>query len=130
MHHDRSRLEQILHDPASTPEEKAAAQAALDSQAGPVGVHEQTSWMLQQLGGERITDLTENDYERYCVAHFVKPSDPIVREFRYWIEPEDSTLKLIGMSRREWWTVTHDQAKAANRPDAQAHARRELETRL
>jgi len=124
---ERNQLEAILNDAASTPAEKAAARAALDGQADPVSIHEQTSWMLQQLGREQIEDLTEADYERHCVTHFVKPSDPIVREFRFWIPPSTEFLSTIGMTLREWWTAILDLATAANRPDTQAHARRKLQ---
>jgi hypothetical protein len=123
---ERSQLQAVIDDPASTEQEKAAAQAALDSQADPIPIHEQTSWMLQQLGRERIEDLTEADYEKFCVAHCVKQTDPIVREFRYWIAPGDSMLELIGMTRAEWWTAIRNQTITANREDAQAHARRKL----
>ncbi len=127
---ERSQLEAILNDPASTPEEKAAAQKALGTQADPIAVHDDTRAMLAALNVARIEDLKEEIYERYCVAHFVKQTDPIVREFRYWIAPDDSTLELIGMTRRDYWTAIHEAAKAASRSDAQAHARRELETQL
>jgi hypothetical protein len=123
---ERIQLEAILSDPASTPQEKTAAQAALDSQADPIPLHEQTAWMLQQLGRERIEDLTEDDYERYCIAHLVRSSDPICKEFRYWIPPDEKFLACIAMSKREWWTAILKMALAANRPDAQTHARRKL----
>src|SRR5258708_2347576 len=124
---DRHSLEIILNDPASTTEEKAAAQTALDSHADPVAVHDDTRAMLAALKVERIADLNEEIFERHCVAHFVKQTDPIVPEFRYWIAPDDSTLKLIGMTRRDWWETIHKMAVAANRPDVQAHARRKLQ---
>jgi len=123
---ERSQLEAILNDPASTPAEKTAAQAALDGQADPVGVHDHARMMLAALNVERIADLNEETYERYCVAHFVKHSDPIVREFRYWLAPSFAFLDAIGLSRRDYWTAMHDAAKAANRPDVQAHVRDKL----
>ncbi len=72
---------------------------------------------------ERVADLDEEIYERYCVAHFVKHTDPLVREFRFWVAPSFSFLDAIGLSRRDYWTAIHDAAKVANRPDVQAHAR-------
>jgi len=124
---ERNQLEAILNDAASTPAEKAAAQAALGTHSGPVAIHDATRAMLAALKVDRIADLNEEIYERYCVAHFVKPSDPVVREFRYWMAPDDKFLACIGMSPREWWTAIRNQAAAANRPDAQAHARRKLQ---
>ena len=128
---DRNQLEAILNDPASTPEEKAAAQKALGTQADPfsVAVHVDTRTMLAALKVERIADLNEEIYERHCAAHFIKDGDLIVREFRFWVAPSLTFLDAIGMTRREWWKAIHDAAKVANRPEAQAHARHELETR-
>src|SRR5882724_8373627 len=125
---ERSQLEAILNDPASTPEEKAAAQKALGTQADPfsVAVHDDTHTMLGALKVGRVADLNEEIYERYCVAHFVKPSDRIVRKFRYWIPPSASFLNTIGMTFREWWKAILDLAVGSNRFDAQEHARRKL----
>ena len=125
---ERSQLEAILNDPASTPEEKAAAQKALGTQAEPfsVAVHDDTRTMLAALKIERVADLNEEIYERHCIAHCVKHTDPIVTEFRYWIPPSAEVLELIGMSLRGYWQAVYDRAAGANRPDAQAHARRVL----
>src|SRR6267142_3689166 len=121
--HDKN-LEAILHDPASTAAEKAAAQTALHGHADPLFAHEQTRWMLTQLGNQRIDELTEADYERYCVQHLTKPFDPVVDEFRYWFAPDDDFLELIGMTLRGYWQAVYERATAASRPDAQMHARR------
>jgi len=126
---ERNSLQAIVDDPASTLAEREAAEKALGAQADPVAVHDATHAMLAALKVERITDLNEEIYERHCVAHFIKDGDLIVREFRFWVAPSLAFLDAIGMTRCEWWEAIHDAAKAANRPDAQAHARHELETR-
>src|SRR5258707_4240163 len=128
MHeHDRSKMEQIINDPASTAEEKAAAEAALDAQADPVAADDDTRAMLAALKVERIADLNEEMYERYCVAHCTKQSDPIVTESRYWITPSAEFLELIGLTLRGYWQAVDERATAAGSPDAQAHTRTKLQ---
>ena len=132
-------LTEVMQDPTRSERERQiatralqaanvnATDAALGAAPDPHVMADDTRMMLAALKVERIADLNEEIFERHCVAHFVKQTDPIVREFRYWIAPDDSTLKLIGMTRRDWWETIHKMAVAANRPDVQAHARRKLQ---
>ncbi|MGB6499417.1 MAG: hypothetical protein WBF09_20640 [Candidatus Acidiferrum sp.] len=61
-----------------------------------------TCAMLATLKVERIADLNEDAYERHCVTQCVKPSDPIVREFRRWVPPSEAFLDNIGMTLADW----------------------------
>jgi len=124
---NRSQLEAVIHDPASTPKEKAAAKAALGAPDldVPQDLHPDTRKLLDAMQVERVTDLTEIAFERYHKTHQLKANDPMVREFWYWLlSPE--CLRLLGMTPREWWRNTCDLAVADKRPDAEAFARRKL----
>jgi hypothetical protein len=123
---ERSQLQAVIDNLASTPQERAAAQAALDGHADPVALHSDTRMMLAALKVERIADLNEEICQRHCAAHCVRHTDGFVKEFRYWIPPDDKFLACIGMSRRDWWNGVLDMAVSANRPYAVAHARRKL----
>jgi hypothetical protein len=130
-------LTEVLRDPARSEKERGIAARALQAAnvsadvavvaaPDPQVMTDDTRMMLAALRVGRIADLDEDIYERYCIAHCVKPSDPIVKEFRFWIPPPATFLSTIGMTLREWWEAILDLAVAANRPDAQAHARRQL----
>jgi len=126
----------VLQDPARSQKDRdiaaralRAANASADvlvAAPDPQEMTEATRMMLAALKVERIADLNEDTFERYCVAHFVKPSDPLVKEFRFWIPPSAAFLSTIGMTLPEWWRTIFDLAVTANRPDAQAHARQQL----
>lgn len=128
-------LTEVLQDPARSEKDRAIAARALRAANGSANVFvaadpkvmtDTTRAMLVALKVERIADLNEDIFERYCIVHCVRVSDPIVKEFRYWIPPGAEFLSLIGMTLREWWKAIHELAVTANRPDAQAHARRQL----
>jgi hypothetical protein len=122
--HDRN-LEAIINDPASTQEEKAAAQAALRQVEH--DLHEDTRKLLDVLKVKSIADLNEGIFERYVSTHSVRSNDWIVKEFRFWIPPDDSFLAIMGMSIADWWLTVHRIAAVANRPDAEAYARRKMQ---
>jgi hypothetical protein len=61
--HDKN-MEAILNDPASTQEEKTAAQAALHGQADPV-VHLQAE-LLQTLAKPELVSVSYFDIHRFC----------------------------------------------------------------
>ncbi len=112
---DKDSLTLILNDPLSSAEEKAQAQRELealdghadDGLADSFPVHDATRMILAALNVERVEDLNEEIYERYCVAHSVRDTDPIVREFRYWVPPCERTLWLLTNQDRvgglRWW---------------------------
>src|SRR5713226_8392088 len=111
-------LTEVLRDPARSEKDRGIAARALRAvnasadvlvaAPDPQGMTDTTRAMLAALKVERIAELNEDIYERYCVAHFVKPSDPIVQEFRYWIPPSAAFLSTIGMTLREWWGAILD----------------------
>ena len=122
---NRTQLQAILDDPASTPAEKGAASKALAVNT-PHELHPDTVRMLETLRVKTIGDLSEGIFERYVATHGVRSTDPIVKEFRFWIPPDDSFLANIGMSVGDWWLTIHRIATAANRADAADHARRKM----
>lgn len=130
-------LTEVMRDPARSDRDRGIASRALEAAnvnatdaalgaADPHVMADDTRTMLAALKVERIADLNEDIYERHCIAHCVKHTDPIVTEFRYWIPPSAEFLDNIGMSSRGYWQAVYDRAAGANRPDAQAHARRVL----
>src|SRR5258707_2604656 len=131
-------LTEVMQDPTRSERERQiatralqaanvnATDAALGAAPDPHVMADDTRMMLAALKVERIADLNEDIYERHCIAHCVKHTDPIVTEFRYWIPPSAEVLELIGLTLRGYWQAVYDRAAGANRPDAQAHARRVL----
>jgi hypothetical protein len=62
--HDKDKLEAILNDPASTAEEKAAAQAALGQEADPVErLHAE---LLQAVAKLDLSGVSFFDVQRFC----------------------------------------------------------------
>ena len=132
MQDDKASLTLILSDPNSSLEEKQQARReldALDGQADSFPVHDATLAMLAALKVERVEDLTEAIFEQHCAAHSVTSTDPIVREFRYWVPPCERTLWLLTNQDRvgglRWWWENVARIWG-ERPDVKAHARARL----
>src|SRR5258708_7478176 len=65
MHeHDRSKLEQIINDPASTAEERAAAQSALGEEADPV--ERLQAELLQTVCKVNLSAVSFFDVQQFC----------------------------------------------------------------
>lgn len=122
-----NELQEILNNPAVSAEQKARARAALGVAADPEAMHEDTRKMLDALKVKSIADLNEGIFERYVATHSIRASDWIVKEFRYWIPPDDSFLAIMGMSIADWWLTVHRIAAAANRLDAATYAKRQMQ---
>ncbi len=134
---DRDSLTRIVNDPNSSTEEREQAQRELDAldghaddgEGGSFPVHDATRMILAALNVEGVEDLNEAIYERYCIAHSVRDTDPIVREFRYWVPPCERTLWLLTNQDRigglRWWWGNVLKI-CGDREDVKANARREL----
>ena len=125
---ERSQLEAILSDPASTPAEVAAAQKALGAADYdvPHDPHPDTVALLTALQVSRIADLNDMAFERLHRANNLPSNHALVREFYWWVPPSPSLLRTLGMTAHQWWQNSCDLAAIAKRPDAEAFARRKL----
>jgi hypothetical protein len=125
---ERSQLEAIVNDPASTPAEISAAKAALGAPDQDVShdLHADTIALLTGLQISRVADLNEMAFERFHKTSNLKANDPLTREFYWWIAPSASLLRILGMSAEQYWEQSRELAAVAKRPDAEAHARRKL----
>jgi hypothetical protein len=108
-----SALTAVLQDPARTDAEKQIAARALRSVneefvAPTPQMTDATCAMLSVLKIGRVADLNEDVYEQHCIAHCVKASDPIVKEFRLWVPPSQAFLASIGMTLADWRMATRD----------------------
>jgi hypothetical protein len=66
MHdHDRSKLEQIINDPASTSEERAMARQELGSNS----VAHLVAELLQSIAKPELTAVSYFDVQKFCAEH-------------------------------------------------------------
>ncbi len=134
---DKDSLIRILNDPLSSAEEKAQAQRELDAvdgqaddgQADSFPVHDATRALLAALKVERVENLSEEIYEKYCATVHVRPTDMICKEFYFWCAPCERTLWLLTDKDRVgglrwWWNNVLN--ICGDREDVKAHARRKL----
>jgi hypothetical protein len=125
---NRSQLEAVMHDPASTAAEVAAAKAALGAPDQDVShdLHADTIALLTALQVSRVADLNEMIFERFHKTNNLKANDSLVKEFYWWIQPSPNLLRTLGMSAERYWEQSRELAAVAKRPDAEAFARRKL----
>src|SRR6266851_3707417 len=97
---ERIHLQAILNDGASTPAEKAAAQAALDGQADPALEAE----LLQATRKQELASVPYHDMSAFCDAHCF--SAPARELFERWLCT--SALGRKGIERAAEYLRKHD----------------------
>ena len=127
---DRQSLEQILHDPYSTPEEREIATRELGgAQFLPDTELPEAQGMLAALGKKHVSEITEEAWVNYFAQNHTSASEEFVREWRFFVPPDERTLELLtgqdyaGSLRWYWKTILDTCGK---REDVKAHARGRL----
>src|ERR1700724_1714740 len=98
----QNQLEAILSDPASTPEEKAAAQAALHGQADPVALLE--GELLQSVRKPDLKSVEYHDTQCFCATH--KFSAPARELWDRWLF--ESPVGRKGVEKAAGYLREHD----------------------
>ena len=123
---DRQSLEQILHDPYSTPEERESATRELGgAQFLPDTELAEAQVMLGTLGKKHLSEVSEDDWVNHFAKNHAPASEELIREWRYSVAPDARTLELLtGQDHvgglRWYWQSTLD--AAGERLDVRAHA--------
>lgn len=99
---ERSQLEAILNDSASTPEEKAAAQAALGAKADPLTDLEAA--LLQAVRKSDLASVPYHDIRTLYEAHGF--SEPARELYERWLCASEVGLK--GIERAAEYLRKHD----------------------
>ena len=119
-----NKLQAIIDDPFSTPNERAMAQARLrDAGVDPPVESDTLQELLRLAGRKHLRDVSDEDYARHS-ARFSWPERLELDQQRgEWIAPEEGILELMGMSRLTYWEGVRDRATTS---DVRANAQREI----
>jgi hypothetical protein len=124
-----NEFKEILDNPAASPGDRARARAALGAEVPTETVLAEAGHMLAALGKKHVSEITENEWMNYFAKNHAPPSEQLIREWRYFVPPDDRALELltgqdrIGGLRWYWQTIL---STAVERADVKAHARARL----
>ncbi|MGB6499418.1 MAG: hypothetical protein WBF09_20645 [Candidatus Acidiferrum sp.] len=125
---NENELKHILDNPAASPEGRARARAALGVEMPETELPE-AQRMLASLGKKHVSEITEDAWMAYFAKNHAPASEELIREWRYFVPPDDRTLELLtGQDRigglRWWWQTTLE--TCGERADVKALARERL----
>jgi hypothetical protein len=125
---NENELKNILDNPAASPEGRARALAALGVELPETELPE-ARHMLATLGKGHVREITQDEWMAFFAKNHAPASEQLIREWRYFVPPDDRALELltgqdrIGGLRWYWQTIL---STAGERADVKSHARERL----
>jgi hypothetical protein len=118
-----NKLQAIIDDPFSTPNERAIAQAKLHD-AGEEPVESSTlQSLLRAVGKRHLRHVTADEFARHSANLSWAERLELDRQRGEWTAPGDDILDLMGMDRLTYWEGVRDRATTS---DVRANAQREI----
>lgn len=122
-------LKHILDNPAASPEGRARARAVLGLELPVETALPEAQHMLATLRKKHVREIAEDEWVSYFAKNYAPASEELIREWRYFVPPDDRALELltgedrIGGRRWYWQTVLNT---AGERADVIANAKERL----
>jgi hypothetical protein len=121
---ERDKLQAILDDPHSTPEERTMAQAGLRDAIEDQPVESDVlQALLRTIGKKHLRDVSASEFARHSASFSWAERLELGRQRGEWIAPDDEILDLMGLSKLTYWAGVRNRATTA---DVRANAEREI----